>query len=152
MIYLVDTNVLLRFVDRSHPLHSPIRVAIRKLRRDGHQLQVTSQNCVEFWNVFTRPIERNGFGLTPANADRLLRLIERLFPVLPDSPAVYQEWRRLVVTFNVSGVKVHDARLVAVMKVNNISRILTLNAADFMRYVSEGIVAIEPGTVDGESI
>lgn len=53
MIYLVDTNVLLRFVDRSHPLHPVIRAATRQLRGDGHQLQVTSQNCVEFWNVVT---------------------------------------------------------------------------------------------------
>ena len=36
------------------------QAAIRQLRGDGHQLQVTSQNCVEFWNVATRPIERKG--------------------------------------------------------------------------------------------
>lgn len=147
MIYLVDTNVLLRFADRSHPLHSLIRDTIRKLRRDGHSLQVTSQNCVEFWNVATRPIERNGFGLTPTNAERLLRLIERLFPMLPDSSKVYPEWRRLVVTFDVSGVQVHDARLVASMKVNGLSHILTLNVEDFRRYTSEGISAVAPGTV-----
>ena len=85
------------------------------------------------------------------NADRLLQSIERLFPVLPDSPKVYEEWRRLVVTFDVSGVQVHDARLVAFMKVNTISHILTLNVADFKRYISEGIVAVAPGTVSGAS-
>ncbi len=147
MVYLVDTNVLLRFADRNHPLHPIIRAAVQKLRLDGHKLQVTSQNCVEFWNVATRPINKNGFGLTPTEADRLLQLIERLFPLLPDMPTLYSEWRRLVVTFSVSGVQVHDARLVAAMKVNGITHILTFNTADFVRYASEGIVAINPTTV-----
>jgi predicted nucleic acid-binding protein len=147
--YLIDTNVLLRFADRSHPLHPLIRTAVRKLRQDGHMLQVTSQNCIEFWNVATRPIDRNGFGLTPVETERLLQLIERLFPVLPDSSEIYQEWRRLVVGFSVSGVQVHDARLVASMNVNAIPHILTFNVEDFIRYNSEGIVAVAPRTIGG---
>ena len=147
MEYLVDTNVLLRFADRNHPLHPILRAAVRKLRLDGHKLQVTPQNCVEFWNVATRPTTRNGFGLTPAEADRLLRLIERLFPLLPDVPTVYSEWRRLVIAFSVSGVQVHDARLVAAMKSNGVTNILTFNTADFVRYASEGIVAVDPTTI-----
>ncbi len=147
MIYLVDTNVLLRFADRNHPLHPILRAAVRKLRLDGHKLQVTPQNCVEFWNVATRPKDKNGFGLTPVAADRLLRLIERLFPLLPDTPTLYSEWRRLVVTFSVSGVQVHDARLVAAMKLNGLTHILTFNTTDFVRYASEGIVAVDPTTV-----
>lgn len=152
MLYLVDTNILLRFVDRSHPLHPAIRATVRMLRQDGHQLLITSQNCIEFWNVATRPLERNGFGLTPLKTEQLLQLIERLFPVLPDHPDIYQEWRRLVIDFSVSGVQVHDARLVASMKVNGISTILTLNVADFKRYLSEGITAVVPGTLgDGSA-
>ena len=115
MVFLADTNVLLRFADRTHPVHPIIRAALRKLRTNGHRVCATPQNFVEFWNVATRPTERNGFGLAPANADRLLRLVERLFPLLPDSPAVYTEWRRLVVSFGVSGIQVHDARIVSTM-------------------------------------
>jgi predicted nucleic acid-binding protein len=147
LLYLLDTNILLRFTNRSHPLHPPIRTAIRKLRQDGHKLRVTSQNCIEFWNVATRPTERNGFGLNPSDAARLLQLVERLFPVLPDSSEIYKEWRRLVIAFGVSGVQVHDARLVASMKVNAISHILTLNVGDFRRYSTEGIVAVAPEAI-----
>jgi predicted nucleic acid-binding protein len=85
--------------------------------------------------------------LTPANTEQLLQSIEQLFPVLPDRSDVYQEWRRLVVKFNVLGVQVHDARLVASMKVNNVSHILTFNFKDFERYVSEKIVAISPEAI-----
>ncbi len=34
----------------------------------------TSQNLGEFWNVLTRPIDRNGFGLTPAEANDRARI------------------------------------------------------------------------------
>ena len=147
MIYLVDTNVLLRFADRSHPCYPRVRAAVRTLRAEGHRLRATSQNCVEFWNVATRPADRNGLGLEPADADRLLRLVERLFPVLPDVPAVYPQWRQLVVAFGVSGVQVHDARLVAAMTVHSVSHILTFNVADFVRYATLGIVAVDPFTL-----
>ena len=78
----------------------------------------------------TRPADKNGFGLGPAAADRLLRLVERLFPMLPDVPTVYPQWRQLVVAFGVSGVQVHDARLVAAMTVHGVTHILTLNVTD----------------------
>ena len=63
---------------------------------------------------------RAGCGVEPGHPDRLLRLVERLFPMLPDVPAVYLQWRQLVVTFGVSGVQVHDARLVAAMRVHGV--------------------------------
>ena len=144
MVYLADTNILLRFADRDHPMYPIIRAAVRKLRTSGHHLRATPQNFVEFWNVATRPADKNGLGLEPAEADRLLRLVERLFPVLPDVPAVYPQWRQLVVAFGVSGVQVHDARLVAAMRVHNVTHILTFNVIDFVRYASLGIVAVDP--------
>lgn len=147
MAYILDTNVLLRFAQSNDPRHPIVRTAVRKLRLAGYLLQITPQNCIEFWNVATRPVARNGFGLTPANAEQLLLSLERLFPLLPETPALYPEWRRLVVAFGVSGVQVHDARLVAAMNVNSVKHILTFNTADFKRYASEGIVAVDPTTV-----
>ncbi|MDJ1177348.1 type II toxin-antitoxin system VapC family toxin [Roseofilum sp. BLCC_M91] len=147
MIYLVDTNILLRFTRQSDRQHPITITAIRTLIQNGHHLQVTPQNCIEFWNVATRPANKNGFGLTAIQANQLLTLIESIFPILSDIPGIYSEWRRLVITYAVSGVQVHDARLVAAMKVNNITHILTFNTTDFTRYVSEGIVAVDPTTV-----
>ena len=129
------------------PIHSIIRAAVRKLRPSGHSVHATPQNFVEFWNVATRPIERNGFGLVPATADRLLRLVERLFPLLPDSPDVYTEWPRLVVSFGVSGIQVHDARITAAMIVHGVTHILTFNTTDFVRYGTRGNVAVDSTTV-----
>jgi predicted nucleic acid-binding protein len=88
--------------------------------------------------------DRNGFSLSSEQGDELLRLVERLFPILPDVPAVYPEWRRLINTFKVMGIQVHDARLVAVMKMYGINHIMTLNTVDFKRYAGEGIIAVNP--------
>jgi predicted nucleic acid-binding protein len=133
-MYLVDTNVLLRFSIREHPLNATVRAALRKLLTDRHELKITPQNCIEFGNVATRPLARNGFGLPLAETQRSLRRIERLFSLLLDQPETYSEWRELVVKFGVSGIQVHDARLVAVMNVNRITHILTFNTTDFRRY------------------
>lgn len=45
----------------------------------------------------TRPLVRNGLGLTVAEAKRQVRAIEIGMSFLPDGEAVYREWRRIVV-------------------------------------------------------
>jgi predicted nucleic acid-binding protein len=64
-----------------------------------------------------------------------------VFAVLPDHPAIYDHWRRLVVARGVIGSQVYDTRLVAAMAVHAVGRILTFNAGDFARY---GIEVIHP--------
>ncbi len=144
MIYLVDTNVLLGFSYWTDPRYPIVRPAVRELLTKGHQLQTTSQNFAEFWNVSTRPAPQNGFGRTPSGTNQLLKYLEGLFPLLPDSADVYRVWRRLVVDYDVSGVQVHDARLVAAMVSHDVRHILTFNTADFNRYAPEGIIAVDP--------
>lgn len=91
----------------------------------------------------TRPATaRSGYGYSVQDAAYRLQFIERSFPLLPDVPAVFFEWKRLLLAYNVMGVQVHDARIAALMKVHNVDRILTLNQKDFARY--QGITAINP--------
>jgi predicted nucleic acid-binding protein len=82
----------------------------------------------------TRPIAANGLSFSPAYALDEVNKIEAALTLLPDSPAGYDEWKRLVVTHAVTGAKVHDARLVATMNVHGIGRILTFNTRDFARF------------------
>jgi predicted nucleic acid-binding protein len=146
MLYLADSNVLLRLPQRQDPLHSLVRSAVRTLRSRGDRLCYTSQVLSEFWNVCTRPITaRGGFGLTVAETDRRVRLIERRFTLLLDTPAVHIEWRRLLVTHSIMGVQVHDTRLVALMTVYGVTNLLTFNVADFRRF--QGITALHPKDV-----
>ena len=139
---LVDTNILLRTARRSDPQYKLIDTAISRLVLEGTLLHYTHQTIAEFWNAMTRPASRNGFGLSVEKAEREVRLIEAGMTLLADSEAVYREWRQLVVQYGVSGVHVHDARLVAAMRVHGVRHILTLNAMDFARY--DVIVVLHP--------
>ncbi len=146
MDVLLDTNILLRLVDRNDPAHVTIRAAVRIIKARGDKLVVATQNLAEFWNVCTRPASaRGGFGLLIADAGKRLRLLERIVRILPDTPAAYPIWKDLIITLGVIGVQVHDSRLVALMKVNNVSHILTLNGPDFARYA--GLVVLNPATL-----
>jgi predicted nucleic acid-binding protein len=132
--HLLDSNAFLRLAKRGDPEHALIKTAIERLIEEGADLCYAPQNVVEFWNVFTRPKEKNGFGMTVAEADREASLIENQFTFLPDNETIHSEWRRLVVSYGVSGAQVHDARLVAAMRVHGITHLLTFNQADFFRY------------------
>jgi predicted nucleic acid-binding protein len=142
MPWLADTNILLRLPHRIDPLNQLVRAALRILNGRGEKIFYAPQNLVEFWRTCTRPVSANGFGLTILETNRRARLIERGCHLAPDGAAVHSEWRQLVVKYGVSGVQVHDARLVAVLRVHGIASILTLNVADFQRY--PGISAIHP--------
>jgi predicted nucleic acid-binding protein len=125
----------LRLVIRSDPAHPEARSAIRILRSRGDKLVALTQNAAEFWNVCTRPSSaRGGYGLSIQETTKRLRLIERLVELRPDSLAVFQEWKRLLIAHSVSGVQVYDTRLVAAMNVYGIPRILTFNGNDFKRF------------------
>ena len=119
--------------------------AIATLRGRGEQLHIVPQNLIEFWNVYTRPLERNGLGHTAAEAEAEVNRLKAFFSLLPDTSEIYQEWERLVVVYAVRGVNVHDARLVAAMLVHGLTHVLTFNISDFARY-SE-ITAVHPTTV-----
>jgi predicted nucleic acid-binding protein len=138
--FLIDTNVLLRLSKRDDPRHGLVKTALDTLIEGGADICCTPQNISEFWNVCTRPKDRNGFGLSIPETDQALQAIERTVTLLPDNEQIYRVWRVLVVRHNVSGVQVHDARLAAAMHVHGISHILTLNQPDFMRYTSITVV------------
>ena len=147
MIYLVDTNVLLRLLHTTDPNYTTVQSAVNKLWANNDELKTTSQNFAEFWNVSTRSTEKNGYGLGISQTSQLLLNAEKIFPLLSDSPVIYHEWRRLVVKNNVSETQTFDARLVASMVSNRVTHILTFNTKDFVRYRHEGIKAVDPATI-----
>jgi predicted nucleic acid-binding protein len=143
MPHMVDTNILVRVTHRADPQRRLAWQALTTLWSRGEQLFFTSQVLGEKWNVCTRPAQaRGGLGLTVAQTDRRVRLFERNLDLLPDSRAVHEEWRRLLVTHAVTGVQVHDARPVAAMHVHHVPYLLTFNGGDFRRYLR--ITAVHP--------
>ncbi len=88
MDHLADTNVLIRSIDRTHAMHPEATAALRMLLRSGERVCVTPQNIIEFWNVCTRPADRNGLGLSSSEADREVSELEGILALLPDVPAI----------------------------------------------------------------
>ncbi len=126
-------------------MHPQAMGAMNTLLESDELVCLSTQNLIEFWNVCTRPKERNGLGMTIEMTDAELTRLEGVFTVLPESPVIYGEWRRLVKVHRVMGVNVHDTRLVAVMLVHGVTHILTFNTDDFRRF-SE-IIAVHPSEI-----
>jgi predicted nucleic acid-binding protein len=132
---VVDTNV---FVGAIQTFDSTLRAAARRsvksLYRQGERLFCFPQNLVEFWSAATRPANVNGLGLSPEQAARLVDRFQTIVGLLPETREIFPAWRRLVFRHRVSGIHVHDARIVAAMDVHQVSRILTFDVHDFDRY------------------
>jgi predicted nucleic acid-binding protein len=110
MSVLVDTNVLLRSVQPSHPMHGAAVRTIADLIRAEESLIITPQIVAEFWVVATRPAEQNGLGWTHEKTLQEVNRIEQFFALVTESVDVYREWKRLVTAQKVTGVQAHDAR------------------------------------------
>ena len=111
-----------------------VRKAVESLKRRQISVAYTHQNMAEFWNASTRPLSRNGFGLSVEDTEKNAQEIERSFVFLAEGEPAYREWRRIVVQYGVSGTQVHDARLVAAMYALGVTQILTFNKPDFARF------------------
>lgn len=145
MSYLLDSNILLRLVEPAHSMHAAAFEASSALLAAGEAVHVIPQNISEFWNVCTRPVAQNGLGFSSDQTSAEVSRIESLFPVLLDEPDIYREWKALVLQHGVKGVKVHDARIVAAMKVHGVSHLVTFDNQDFKRY--QVITVMTPGEV-----
>jgi hypothetical protein len=90
---LVDTGVLLRVFDASFADRHILRKDLRTLVSRNEQLFVALQNLAEFWNVATRPVDKNGYGLSGERTKRRLILIERFCEVITESDDSYRIWK-----------------------------------------------------------
>jgi predicted nucleic acid-binding protein len=138
----VDTNVLIFSIQHGHPWREASIAAIERVLAADERAYVLPQNIAEFWNVCTRPADKNGLGLSPMETEERLKGLDPILSMLHDSPEVYARWRQLLVQHSIRGVQVHDARIAAAMQVQGIGTLLTFNPRDFGRY--EGIATILP--------
>ena len=134
MRILVDTNVLVRSVEVGHSHHQVSVAAIEELRKQHHRVRTVPQVYYEFWAVATRPLDKNGLGMSPTDAHAALFDFKRLIPVLRDERAILALWEQLVSSLGVRGKQSHDAHLAAAMQKHGISHLLTFNPADFKRF------------------
>ena len=87
-------------------------------------------------------MSQNGLGLSTAEAAAELVRLRSMFPLLPDTPAIYPVWESLVIQYGVAGKPAHDARMVAAMHVHGLTTVLTFDRTGFSRYA--GIEVLHP--------
>lgn len=143
--YLFDTNIWLRAVQRESPHHTLAVHAMVTLLVRGETIYLTAQNLIEFWSVASRPIEANGLGwpvrIVRQEVDQLLAQ----FPLLEEIPAIFTHWRQLATDYQITGRRVHDARLVAAMTAHGVTHLLTFNGDDFQAF--REIIVVAPRDV-----
>jgi predicted nucleic acid-binding protein len=146
--FLLDTNVLLRFISQNDPLRQTTVDALAKLTSQSRQVFICPQNMVEFRQVATRSATANGLGLDSSKVAQLMTAIEGAFTLLPETPAIYPAWRALVETVQASGRANFDARIVAIAQVNGIPSVLTYEESSFSKYGNAlGVAIVNPKDV-----
>jgi len=145
MRILVDSNVLIAYAEKTHVHHERVRNKLRELIISNDELLYTSQGLREFWAAVTRSPNRTrnpGMGLSIDEAKAHLQKVKELFvPLFVNDEEALKEWESLVETYSTKDIKVHDANIVASMRVGGISHLMTINVDDFKKY---GIDIIEP--------
>lgn len=140
--YLLDTNILLRSADVSSFTHSLANDAIAQIIADDNECVITSQVLIEFWVVATRPTDVNGLGWSVSQTKDYVNDLLNNFMLITENIDIFPNWLRLVTDYNIKGKRTHDIRLLAVMKANNISHLLTFNSQDFIQL--SDIIIIQP--------
>ena len=51
MDVLIDTNILVRRINRHDPHYRDARNALKAIEDEGNRICIVAQNVVEFWNV-----------------------------------------------------------------------------------------------------
>jgi predicted nucleic acid-binding protein len=142
MRILLDTNVLGRLANPSDPFHAAAVEGIATVRERGYQPSLVPQVIYEFWVIATRPIERNGLGMSVAQTQADVSKCLTMFQFFRDERAIFDQWHVLVFSNEVHGKQAHDARLVAAMQRHEIQHLMTFNVSDFARY--DGMVVVNP--------
>ena len=144
-LYLLDTNILIGLADTKASERPIAREAVRTLLGQGHTCVLAAQVLFEFWSVATRPIDVNGLGLTTEECREEIDRLRSQFPLLDDTSDVFERWLSLVTDLKISGKRVHDIRLLALILEHGATHILTLNSKDFPAVA--GITIVEPSEV-----
>ena len=112
---LLDTNILIRMINKQDIHASLVEQAITKLQADAEQFAFIPQNVYEFWATATRPKSANGLELDSATTQQSISLLNTVFTFLPDRTPLFDTWYSLVCAYRTVGKVSHDTRLVAAM-------------------------------------
>jgi predicted nucleic acid-binding protein len=137
----LDTNILVAASVPEHPSHAIATVVVARLAERDAATYISPQVCREFMATMTRAPFRMTL-IEPSKAVDVLGGWLAGCDLLPETAEVVATLKQIVVRKGVRGKQVHDANVVATMLANGVTRLATLDEADFRRY--EDAIALEP--------
>jgi len=138
---LLDSNVLIYLLQRRSPFHRQTVETLRRLALKGATFFMAPQTIYEFWVMATRPIVDGGLGYDPAAARGEIQRFLLRYQLLDDTRFTWLEVIDMAVSENIIGRRIHDARLVAIMKAHGLAEVVSFDR-DFDGFA--GITRIVP--------
>lgn len=136
MMILLDTNVLVHSKLSASPHYTSVTQKLTRFYENEEELVICPQVLYEFYVVATRPVNKNGLGISCQNALHEMNNLQETFTLIAEPIDLFVNWINLVQKYQTLGKSAHDTRLVAFMQGHGISHIYTLNPADLLRYNS----------------
>ena len=135
-LVLADTNVYLSATDRSRANHGDAWRFFQQCTAAGIHCAVTGQILREYLVVATRPVDVNGLGLSLDHALSNVSEFRGRIVYLEENEAVSRELAVLIRRHSITGKRVHDANIAAVLSVHRIPYLITANKDDFATFES----------------
>ena len=135
----IDTNILIQLHVDVAPRHIEAFAAVERLIAEQRALWISRQILREYASVLTRP-QPYAPPLSAREVSVQIRLLETRYLVADEDAATTAALCGLLDTILIGGKQIHDANIVATMLTNNITHLLTLNTADFIRF--SGIITL----------
>lgn len=136
MQLFVDTNVLIRALVNSYPLHMEAKRRLGDLQRQAAEIWISRQVIREFIAQLSRG-QGEVAPLSIQQIEPLVTYLDDTFTVADDDAAVTRQLVALLKLHPSGGKQIHDANIVATMLVHQIDTLLTLNVDDMRRFSSE---------------
>lgn len=136
-LLFLDTNILLSATVDSRPDHHPCRELFRAAPASGVHLVTIPQVFREYLAVATRPREGNGLGMSTDDALHNVGSFRTRVHLLAEAEEIAGELVDLIRRLAISGKRIHDANLIAAMRVHRVHTLITANLDDFARF--EGV-------------
>lgn len=130
-LVFLDTNILLAATNQAHREHRKIVSLLPALMTAGIHGVLCGQVLREYLVVASRPIEVNGLGMASENALVNAKWFKSRSVFFEEDERVWDALASLVHTHRLEGKRIHDANIAAVMAVQGIQTIISLNIRDF---------------------
>lgn len=118
----VDTNVIVYLYQAASAFRARARRVIGRLERDGATPWMSRQVLREYLAVVARPIAGRAAPMTGAEAAAAVEGFLTAYAVAEDGPEITTQLLKLLRSTPVGGKQVHDANIVATMRVHGITR------------------------------